>query len=86
MGSEEGSTNEGPTMASREENQLLSAFQLLAVELQHKIIPHLDPIGLVSLSQSCRYFRRLIDPGRKEFAERLLQVECLERYGGTTLA
>ncbi|CAG9946098.1 unnamed protein product [Clonostachys rosea f. rosea IK726] len=85
MGSEEGSTNEGPTMASREENQLLSAFQLLAVELQHKIIPHLDPIGLVSLSQSCRYFRRLIDPGRKEFAERLLQVECLERYGGTTV-
>ncbi|CAG9982565.1 unnamed protein product [Clonostachys byssicola] len=84
MDSRDDSTTGGSTMASRQENQPPSAFQLLAVELQHKIIPLLDPIGLVSLSQSCQYFRRLIDPGTKELAERLLQVELFERYGGWT--
>ncbi|VUC25571.1 unnamed protein product [Clonostachys rosea] len=71
-----------PAEACGEEHPLPSVLQLLPVELQHKIIQQLDPVGLVSLSQSCRYFRRLINPGKKELVERLLQLECSERYGG----
>ncbi|CAH0033979.1 unnamed protein product [Clonostachys rhizophaga] len=53
-------------------------------EIQVKIIQQLDPVGLISLSQACRFFRNLIQPGRNEFTERLLMIECLERYGGGT--
>ncbi|CAH0046804.1 unnamed protein product [Clonostachys solani] len=54
------------------------------LEVQEKIIQQLDPVGLISLSQTSRFFRNLIRPGRNEFAERLLMIECLERYGGGT--
>ncbi|CAH0058678.1 unnamed protein product [Clonostachys solani] len=48
----------------------------LPLELQQDIIRSLDPIGLISLSQSSRHFRRVISPQRKHFAERLLIIEC----------
>lgn len=56
----------------------------LSLEIQINIIQQLDPVGLISLSQTCRFFWNVIRPGRNEFAERLLVIECLERYGGGT--
>lgn len=57
-------------------------LQSLAFELQHLIIQSLDPIGLISLSQTGRFYRQLINPSRKEQIERLLALECLPEYGG----
>ncbi|CAH0022598.1 unnamed protein product [Clonostachys rhizophaga] len=57
-------------------------LQSLPFELQHLVIQYLDPIGLISLSQTGRFYRQLINPGRKEQVERLLALECLPEYGG----
>ncbi|CAG9956469.1 unnamed protein product [Clonostachys rosea f. rosea IK726] len=54
----------------------------LPVELQCLSISFLDPATLVSLSQADTYFRRLIQPGRHEIVQRLLQLECTEEHGG----
>ncbi|KAF5680776.1 hypothetical protein FHETE_164 [Fusarium heterosporum] len=54
-------------------------------ELQCQIIRHVDPIGLISLSQTNTQFRHLINPQKKHFAERLLALESLPEYGGPTL-
>ncbi|CAG9972570.1 unnamed protein product [Clonostachys byssicola] len=54
----------------------------LPLELQVEIITNLDPIGLISLSQTSRYFRNFIDPNKREFIERLLQLELTEEFGG----
>lgn len=54
----------------------------LPLELQVEIITILDPIGLISLSQTNKYFRNLIDPKKREFVERLLQLELTEEFGG----
>lgn len=54
-------------------------------EIQCQIIRHLDPIGLISLSQTSSEFRRLINPQNKHFAERLLALELVLEYGGPTL-
>ncbi|CAG9947003.1 unnamed protein product [Clonostachys rosea f. rosea IK726] len=54
----------------------------LPLELQHLVIQSLDPIGLISLSQTGRFYRQLINPNRKEQVERLLALECLHEYGG----
>ncbi|KAG7410502.1 hypothetical protein Forpe1208_v009756 [Fusarium oxysporum f. sp. rapae] len=54
-------------------------------EIQCQIIRLLDPIGLISLSQSSRHFRRLINPQKRHLVERLLQVELLNEHGGPTL-
>ncbi|KAF5561069.1 cyclin-like f-box [Fusarium phyllophilum] len=54
-------------------------------EIQCQIIRLLDPVGLISLSQSSRYFRRLINPQKRHLVERLLQVELLPEHGGPTL-
>jgi hypothetical protein len=59
-----------------------ASLQSLSVELQRFIIRLLDPIGLFSLSQASRYFRRTINPTRAEQIERFLALECLPEYGG----
>lgn len=59
-------------------------LHLLPIELQCSFIRLLDPIGLISLSQTSKHFRRLINPTEEHFAGRLLQVETLEEYGGPT--
>ncbi|CAH0057393.1 unnamed protein product [Clonostachys solani] len=61
-----------------------TSFDILSlpVELQCLSISFLDPATLVSLSQADTYFRRLIQPGRHEIVQRLLQLECTEEHGG----
>ncbi|KAM0487424.1 hypothetical protein ACHAP7_001937 [Fusarium lateritium] len=54
-------------------------------EVQCQIIRHLDPIGLISLSQTSSEFRHLINPQKRHFAERLLAFELIPEYGGPTL-
>ncbi|KAF5633372.1 uncharacterized protein FTJAE_7188 [Fusarium tjaetaba] len=54
-------------------------------EIQCQIIRLLDPIGLISLSQSSRHFKRLINPQKRHLVERLLQIELLTEHGGPTL-
>ncbi|CAG9956644.1 unnamed protein product [Clonostachys rosea f. rosea IK726] len=62
-----------------------SPLSILPVELQYQIICLLDPIGLISLSQSNQHFRYLISPGQNEWREWLLSIECREKYGGGTM-
>ncbi|EEU45679.1 uncharacterized protein NECHADRAFT_80810 [Fusarium vanettenii 77-13-4] len=57
-------------------------LDLFPIELQCSFIRLLDPIGLISLSQTSKHFRLLISPTEEHFAERLLQLETLEEYGG----
>ncbi|KAL4985739.1 hypothetical protein BDW68DRAFT_164512 [Aspergillus falconensis] len=57
-------------------------IESLPVELQCTIIRYLDPVALISLSQTNRNFRTLINPTRMHFVERLLALECREREGG----
>lgn len=66
---------EKPTTALR--------LKALPLEIVQKIIPFLDPIALISLSQTGKYFRCMISPGRAEFVDRLLALECLDEYGGS---
>ncbi|RSL68655.1 hypothetical protein CEP54_002760 [Fusarium duplospermum] len=56
----------------------------LSIELQCSFIRLLDPIGLISLSQTSKHFRDLINPAKEHFAERLLELETFEEYGGPT--
>ncbi|KAJ0422022.1 hypothetical protein BJY00DRAFT_280786 [Aspergillus carlsbadensis] len=58
------------------------SLDTLPPELQCGIIRHLDPIALISTSQTNKYFRSLINPKKIHFAERLLALECLEEFGG----
>ncbi|KAI8673020.1 F-box domain-containing protein [Fusarium sp. Ph1] len=58
------------------------ALDLLPTELQCSFIRLLDPIGLISLSQTSQHFRLLIKPTTGHFVQRLLQMETLEEYGG----
>ncbi|CAG9948247.1 unnamed protein product [Clonostachys rosea f. rosea IK726] len=60
----------------------MAPLDSLPLELQVEIITNLDPIGLISLSQTSRYFRNVIDPKKREFVERLLQLELTEEFGG----
>ncbi|KAG4283208.1 hypothetical protein FPRO06_09881 [Fusarium proliferatum] len=54
-------------------------------EIQCQIIRLLDPVGLISVSQSSRHFRRLVNPQKRHLVERLLQVELSAEHGGPTL-
>ncbi|CAH0028472.1 unnamed protein product [Clonostachys rhizophaga] len=60
----------------------MAPLNSLPLELQVEIITNLDPIGLISLSQTSKYFRNFIDPKKREFVERLLQLELTEEFGG----
>ncbi|KAL4863198.1 hypothetical protein BDV12DRAFT_177835 [Aspergillus spectabilis] len=54
----------------------------LPVELQCSIIRLLDPIALISISQTNARFRDVVRPRKTHFGERLLALECLEEIGG----
>ncbi|RDL41694.1 Uncharacterized protein BP5553_01673 [Venustampulla echinocandica] len=55
---------------------------LLPTDIQVLILPCLTSTSLISLSQTNRHFRQLIDPQRNQFVNRLLELECLPEYGG----
>lgn len=57
----------------------------LPIEVLGGIFRLLDPIGLISVSQSNRALKAIINPKPIHFIERLLAAECLEQYGGNTL-
>ena len=59
-------------------------MESLPAELQCAVIRFLDPIGLISISQSSTHFRALIQPKRRHFVERLLALESLVDHGGVT--
>ncbi|KAJ5708567.1 hypothetical protein N7488_008368 [Penicillium malachiteum] len=59
-------------------------FLTLPVEMKIAILKYLDPIALISCSQTCQYFRHLISPQQRHFVERLLALECQENEGGIT--
>ncbi|KAL4930270.1 F-box protein [Aspergillus undulatus] len=59
-----------------------TSLPCIPTELQTSIIRYLDPIALISLSQSSTHFRTLISPTRKHFVERLLALECRGKEGG----
>ncbi|KAJ5595507.1 uncharacterized protein N7459_001715 [Penicillium hispanicum] len=56
----------------------------LPSEIQCAIFRLLDPPGLISTSQTCSRFRKIISPSRLHFLERLLVLECQEKEGGVT--
>lgn len=62
----------------------MASFTTLPVEIQCTIFRFLDPNGLISMSQTGRHCREIIQPRRKNFLERLLQLECDEKEGGIT--
>ncbi|KAJ6526761.1 hypothetical protein B0H19DRAFT_1243471 [Mycena capillaripes] len=57
-------------------------FSSLPTELLCAIVRVLDPIGLISLSQSSRAFRALIQPSQEDFIQRLLALELDPHLGG----
>ncbi|KAJ7197417.1 hypothetical protein GGX14DRAFT_374983 [Mycena pura] len=57
-------------------------FPSLPTEILCAIIRLVDPIGLISLSQSSRAFRALIQPSRNDFVQRLLALELDPALGG----
>ena len=54
----------------------------LPIDIQVLILPLLTSTSLISLSQTNRHFRQIIDPQRKHYVNRLLELECLPEYGG----
>ncbi|KAK1759962.1 hypothetical protein QBC47DRAFT_373362 [Echria macrotheca] len=54
----------------------------LPLELVWEVIGFLDPISLITLSQTCRCLRYVIQPNRGHFVQRLLALELLPEYGG----
>ncbi|KAJ7924063.1 hypothetical protein B0H13DRAFT_1979025 [Mycena leptocephala] len=64
------------------DNDALS-FPSLPTEILCAIIRLVDPIGLISLSQSSRAFRALIQPSQNDFVQRLLALELDPALGGT---
>ncbi|KAH6886946.1 hypothetical protein B0T10DRAFT_490523 [Thelonectria olida] len=61
------------------------SLDLLPTELQCSIVRLLEPISLISISQTNTHFRHLVNPQKKHFVERLLALESLVDYGGETL-
>jgi hypothetical protein len=62
--------------------EVLTALETLPVEISCSIFRLLDPIGLISVSQTCSRFRSIINPTRTHLVERLLALECTEEHGG----
>ncbi|KAF5690191.1 hypothetical protein FDENT_4081 [Fusarium denticulatum] len=54
----------------------------LPVEIQQGIAHFVDPIGLISLRQTNRRFRDIINVQRQQYVERLLALECTQEHGG----
>ncbi|KAJ5092540.1 hypothetical protein NUU61_007410 [Penicillium alfredii] len=61
------------------------SLDTLPVEILSSIFRLLDPIGLISASQTSSQFRRIIKPNRPNFVERLLALESREKEGGPAL-
>ncbi|KAL4922064.1 hypothetical protein BDW62DRAFT_197303 [Aspergillus aurantiobrunneus] len=59
-----------------------SPLESLPIELQWSIIRLLDPIALISISQTNTHFRNVVSPKRPHFIERLLALECRAEVGG----
>lgn len=64
--------------------QLIAPVTMLSlpVDIKVLILPLLDFTSLISLAQTNRHFRQLIDPQHCHFVGRLLQIECLPEHGG----
>ncbi|KAL6400759.1 hypothetical protein AUP68_16476 [Ilyonectria robusta] len=60
------------------------SLEELPTELHCSIVRLLDPISLIAISQASTHFRCLIEPKQKHFVERLLALESLDKYGGTS--
>ncbi|KAL2808265.1 hypothetical protein BJX63DRAFT_39666 [Aspergillus granulosus] len=58
------------------------SIESLPNELKCEIIRYLDPVALISISQTNRHFRGIINPTKTHLTERLLALECLEEFGG----
>lgn len=56
----------------------------LPTEVLCSVISLLDPIDLISLSQTNQHLRGVIDPQRQHFIERLLALETKIEHGGIT--
>ncbi|KAK0707959.1 hypothetical protein B0H67DRAFT_325276 [Lasiosphaeris hirsuta] len=54
----------------------------LPTETLCTIVTYLDPVSLISLSQTSRAFRLLISPDHSHFVQRLLALELLPKFGG----
>ncbi|CAM1503094.1 Fc.00g078700.m01.CDS01 [Cosmosporella sp. VM-42] len=61
---------------------MASHLELLPTEIQCSIYRLLDPISLISASQTCSRLRHIIKPTRTHLIERLLALECLPDVGG----
>jgi hypothetical protein len=72
------SPSAGSTLISYQIYAMLS----LPIDIQVLILPLLNSASLISLSQTNRHFRQLINPQKKQFMNRLLELECLPEYGG----
>lgn len=59
-------------------------FSQLPPEVLSDVVILLDPIALISLSQTSRFFRNFIRPSKLHFAQRLLALELLPEHGGVT--
>lgn len=62
----------------------MASLNTIPTELECAIFRLLDPVGLISVSQTNQKFRKIIQPTRKHFVERLIQLECAEEEGGIT--
>ncbi|KXG50008.1 uncharacterized protein PGRI_059760 [Penicillium griseofulvum] len=60
----------------------MASLNTIPTELECAIFRLLDPVGLISVSQTNQHFRKIIQPTRKHFLERLIQLECDEEEGG----
>ncbi|KAL2158797.1 hypothetical protein VTH06DRAFT_3989 [Thermothelomyces fergusii] len=54
----------------------------IPAELVGLIVQQLDPISLISLSQTSRAWRAFISPSRHDFVQRLLALELTPEHGG----
>ena len=54
----------------------------LPAELLCLVVGFLDPISLIALSQTSRFFRHFISPTHTHFSRRLLALELLPEHGG----
>lgn len=57
-------------------------LSLLPAEVQCDIVRYLDPVTLISISQTNTHFRSLVKPSERHFIERLLALEVLPEHGG----
>ncbi|KAJ5180251.1 hypothetical protein N7492_003461 [Penicillium capsulatum] len=62
----------------------MASLTTIPVEIQCIILRFLDPVGLIATSQTNTHFREIIRPRRRDFVERLVQLECDEQEGGIT--